>query len=116
MHAELKRIFLVSIIAVALMVAIMIFIVSYMQHEMVSNMPNKLAEKRCVEQGGEWTWGEVYWCKMPVGDEGKSCTDSSQCEDICRTDTYDGDAGVCTTFSGGCDYILENEDVHAICG
>ena len=115
-HIELKRISLVLIIAVVLIVLIVAVIVSHTQHEVVLDMNYELAEKRCVEQGGEWTWGEAYWCKMPVGDEGKQCTDSSQCEDICRTETFDGNEGVCTTFSGGCDYVLDDGDVHAICG
>ena len=76
----------------------------------------ELVKQRCVEQGSKWTWGEIEFCRMPAGDEGVTCTDSSECEDICRTDTYDGDAGICTTFSGGCDYVLEDGDIHVICG
>ncbi len=75
----------------------------------------ELIKQRCTEQGGTWTWGEIEFCSMPVDDEGKVCTESSQCEDICRADTYEDDTGICTRFSGGCDIVIDNGKKGTIC-
>ena len=32
---------------------------------------------------------EYFVCQMPVRDEGKSCTDSDQCQDICKANAED---------------------------
>ena len=78
-------------------------------------IPNNLAQQRCLAQGGEWTWGEVYFCKMPVADEGKECTNSSECEDICKVETVDDEIGICTAFSGGCNIVLADGKASWLC-
>lgn len=60
-------------------------------------------EASCKQQGG--TWGKVglaqfLACTIKTADGGKSCTDSSQCERSCLTDS--GAAGQSST--GYCQY------------
>lgn len=85
------------------------------------------AAAECERAGGSYFLAEIYVCQMPVGDEGKECTDSSQCEDICSPDpdlySYDEDLegrsdiqGRCTVFSHGCDRVLVDERVQWMCG
>lgn len=82
------------------------------------------AEAECERAGGSYFLAEIYVCQMPVGDEGRACTDSSQCEDLCvlDPDLYgDGDdmegvEGECAAFSHGCDLVLDGGRASWLCG
>lgn len=85
------------------------------------------AAAECEAAGGSYFLAEIYVCQMPVGDEGKECSDSSQCEDICSPDPdlygYDDNLeglsdikGRCTVFSHGCDQVILDGRVAWMCG
>lgn len=84
------------------------------------------AAAECERAGGEYFLAEIYVCQMPVGDEGESCTDSSQCEDLCVLDPLlygdedlegrEGLEGRCAAFSHGCDLVLEGGRAGWMCG
>ena len=84
------------------------------------------AAAECERAGGDYFLAEIYVCQMPVGDEGKACTDSSQCEDICSPDPdiygyedLEGESdiqGRCTVFSHGCDQVLVDGRAQWLCG
>lgn len=77
------------------------------------DLVDKLA---CESRGGSYfIGGEYVVCQVPVNDEGKMCTDSSQCEDICKAETIDDIEGICTVFSHGCDLVLNDGEANWLC-
>lgn len=81
----------------------------------VHPIPYELGKQKCEKQGGEWIWGESQFCRMPVDDEGKQCTDSFQCEDICKAEANDDTSGICTAFSGGCNIVMHDGKTSMLC-
>ncbi len=73
-------------------------------------------EADCTMRGGSYFMAAMYYiCEFPVSDEGKWCTDSSQCEDICKAEDESAIAGSCGAFSHGCDLVLSNGQTHWMC-
>ena len=86
---------------------IVLFIMSFIGQQNISDVFNPLDQLSCGLKGGDYFMtAEYFVCRMPVGDEGKSCTDSEQCQDICKANTEDDTDGICTVFSHGCDIVL----------
>ena len=50
--------------------------------------PAPTTREACLAAGGQWDdvsgRGHITGCNLPTNDGGKSCTDSSQCEGLCR--------------------------------
>lgn len=68
--------------------------------------PKPTTRDACIAAGGDWDdlsgRGHITGCNLPTSDGGKACTDSGQCEGVCRN-------GRCTDHqqARGCG-ILEN--------
>ncbi|MCH9657428.1 hypothetical protein K0U27_01820 [archaeon] len=69
--------------------------------------PYEIRKEKCEGRGGTFTMDHgtggrdtmtTWSCQIPVSDEGKQCTDSSQCKEVCETETKDGTAGMCTGY------------------
>ena len=81
---------------------------------------NPIERISCESNGGTYEMiGEVwkYSCIMPVKDEGNSCTDSSQCIEICVAETGEDTTGMCTGYyNTGCYFWeMSNGKAHEAC-
>ena len=104
---------IISIVVITITVGVVL--TTYLMHDPY-NPVEKLA---CENKGGTYsldhgTGGRddvrIWYCQMPVRDEGKTCTDSSQCVEICIAETKEDTAGMCTGYyHAGC-YFWEMSD------
>ena len=78
-------------------------------------MFSKDKETKCIKEGGSYDpkgMLQVYMCNMPAKDFGKSCTDSSECEGMCLSETKSCSKD---TINFGCINILEEGNPVTIC-
>lgn len=84
-----------------------------------SPLYNPTEHLACVIQGGDLAIPGVpnaFVCLTPAVDEGKSCTDSSQCTESCIAETEESTTGTCTAYYDvGCSWFLENGKAHKGC-
>ena len=100
----------VLIISIAMIAAIIVgaMLISYLTYD----PHNPLEKIVCENKGGMYrldygTGGRddarTWYCQMPVSDEGKQCTNSSQCVEICIAENEDDAVGMCTGYHNtGC--------------
>ena len=93
-----------------------VILTSFILNNEVFHDYNLLDKSTCESKGGSYfIGGEYFVCQMPVNDEGLSCSDSSQCEDICKAETKIDTTGICTVFSHGCDLVLNDGKASWLC-
>ena len=115
------RVLIISITVIATIIvgAMLIAYLTYDPH-------NPLEKIVCENKGGMYrldhgTGGRddvrTWYCQMPVSNEGKACTDSSQCIEICIAETGEDTAGICTGYyNAGCYFWeISNGKAHEGC-
>ena len=109
------KVILIGLIILFILIGIN-FIFSFTNNNVVFQNYNLFDKLACGSKGGSYfIGGEYVVCQMPVNDEGISCTDSSQCEDICKAETKIDTAGICAEFSHGCDLVLNDGKANWLC-
>lgn len=110
----LNRIIIVSIIVIGLIMG------SSGLHVLIgSPMYNPVEHVACTIIGGTFVIPGVpnaFVCMTPAVDEGKECTDSSQCADVCIAEIEKDVSGICTAqHDAGCSWFMENGNTHYGC-
>lgn len=84
-----------------------------------SPLYNPVEHLACVIRRGDLVvpgMPNAFVCLTPAVDEGKSCTDSSQCVESCIAETEESVTGTCTAnHDVGCSWFLENGKAHKGC-
>ena len=118
----MKARFLLISITVIAVITVGVLLTAYLTYDPY-NPVEKIA---CENKGGTYsldhgTGGRddvrTWYCQMPVSDEGKQCTDSSQCIEICVAENEDDAAGMCTGYyNTGCYFWeMSNSKAHEGC-
>ena len=84
-----------------------------------SPLYNPVEHLACIVRSGDFVIPGVpnaFVCLTPAIDEGKPCTSSSQCIDVCIAETEESTIGICTaSHDAGCSWFLENGKIHEGC-
>lgn len=89
----------IIIILVIVSVSIIIMTTGVMTfHYVTYTLPELEKRTTCESKGGNFVgyWSRIDdYCVIPPSDEGKACTDSSQCEKLCVAESQESTTGVC---------------------
>jgi hypothetical protein len=105
-----------------IIILIMVFFLFFLQtnkQPQLWEIENKIKSKEeCDKLGGDWNkvgLGQFNLCRIPAKDQGKYCTDGSQCKHkICVnynvgiTNPKKGECPKYTSLIGNCHHIIKN--------
>ena len=111
---------IISIVVITIIVGVVL--TTYLMYDPY----NPIEKLACENKGGTYSLdhgtggrddARIWYCQMPVSDEGKSCKDSSQCVEICIAETKEDTVGICTGYyNTGCYFWeMSNGKAHEGC-